>query len=105
MKKTRRGAGGETAERKEQDRTRNKREKAQRGTESAHQRQAERGINERGGERRQGKATLTYTHRERVRETWVKLDVGKEARSSRMRASWTATHLLYRPQRCSLITL
>lgn len=62
MKKTRRGAKRETAKRKEQERTRNKREKAQKVIESAHGRQAERGINERGGERRQGKATLTHTH-------------------------------------------
>jgi len=54
---------------------------------------------ERGGRGRQ----LWHTHR--VRETWVKPDDSKAARSSRMRASWTATHLLYRPQRCSLITL
>ncbi len=105
MKRTRRGAKRETAKRKEQERARNKREKAQRGIEREHERQAERGINEWGGERRQGKATLTHTHSERVRETWVKPDDGEAARSSRMRASWTATHLLYRPQRCSLITL
>lgn len=48
-------------------RTRRKREKAQRGTESTHQRQAERGINERGGERRQGKVTLD-THEQRESE-------------------------------------
>lgn len=35
-----------------------------RDTESAHKRQAESGINERGGERRQGKATLTHALRE-----------------------------------------
>lgn len=66
-----------------------------------YEKQAERGINERGGDRWQEKATLT----ERERETWMKLDNTEEAHSSRMSASWTATHLLYRPQSCSLITV
>lgn len=65
MKKTRRGTKRETAKREEQERTRNKRVKAQRGTECTHERQAKRGINERGGER---KATLTHTHTHRVSE-------------------------------------
>lgn len=61
-------------------------------------RRTERGINEGGGERRHGKAALTNTLGE------LKPDDGEAARSSSMRASWTATHLLYRQQRCSLIT-
>lgn len=61
MKKTRRGTKRETAKREDQERTRNKRVKAQRSTESTHERQAKRGINERGGER---KATLTHAQRE-----------------------------------------
>lgn len=68
MKKTRRGAKRETAKRKEQERARNKRETAQKVIESAHESQAERGINERGGERRQGKATLTHTLTQRESE-------------------------------------
>lgn len=64
MKKTRRGAKRETAKQKEQERPGQKREKAEKVIESAHESQADRGINERGGERRQGKVTLTHAQRE-----------------------------------------
>lgn len=65
-------AGEEHEERRKKgnskaERTRNKRQKATRGIEGANERKAERGINERGGERSQGKATLTHMHTERER--------------------------------------
>lgn len=64
LKNTRRGTKRKTAEREGQERTRNKRAKAQKVIESTHERQAQSGINERGGERRQGKVTLTHAQRE-----------------------------------------
>lgn len=67
-----------------------------------HSRKAGKKRNQWEGRREEGNSD---THTEWVRETWVKPDDSKAAHSSRMRASWTATHLLYRQQRCSPITL